>query len=155
MSLQEQSDQELAYQLIQEYVSTGTISLQEDVTVFGYEEFGAWWAESESFPNRVDHDATAEGQDYISNIDLTSDRALTDISTYVANNAYVNGVPLGNVVPELEIYMVENIDNTATNIVSMFGLEHHEVLQDMEGEVDLTFTLDASVIENTMNDYFG
>lgn len=40
----------------------------------------------------------------------------------MANNVYVNGIKLGNVVPELSHYMADNYDPEAADLVTMFGL---------------------------------
>lgn len=49
-------------------------------------------------------------------------RVLADVCNYVANNVYVNGIKLGSVVPELSIYMADNYDPQAADLVTMFGL---------------------------------
>ena len=49
-------------------------------------------------------------------------RAMHDVCGYVSMNVYVNGIRLGNIMPELEQYMVDHYDPHADNIISMFAL---------------------------------
>jgi len=69
-------------------------------------------------------------------------RAMHDISAYVARHVYVNGIQLGYVVPDLEIYMVAHYNSHADNIISMFALDELPLLDnslpDMEFDFDLT-----------------
>lgn len=42
---------------------------------------------------------------------------LQNVTVYVANNCYVNGIKLGNIVPELNQYMTDNYDPDAPDLV--------------------------------------
>ena len=68
-------------------------------------------------------------------------RAMKDVCRYVAVNVYVNGIRLGYIIPELEVYMSEHYDPHADNIVSMFALEDLPLLQDTLPDVPMDFDL--------------
>ena len=68
-------------------------------------------------------------------------RAMHDISAYVARHVYVNGIQLGYVVPDLEVYMVANYNAHADNIISMFALEELPLLEDSLPDIEFNFDL--------------
>jgi len=64
-----------------------------------------------------------------------------DVCAYVAVNVYVNGIKLGYIIPELEVYMAANYDPHADNIISMFALDELPMLQDTLPEIPMNFDL--------------
>ena len=67
--------------------------------------------------------------------------AMQDVCRYVSMNVYVNGIRLGYVIPELHVYMAENYDPYASNIISMFALDELPMLQGTLPEVPMNFDL--------------
>lgn len=68
-------------------------------------------------------------------------RVMHDVCAYVSMNVYVNGIRLGYIIPELEVYMIDNYDPYADNIISMFALEDLPMLQDTLPDIDFEFDL--------------
>lgn len=68
-------------------------------------------------------------------------RVMHDVCGYVSMNVYVNGIRLGYIIPELEVYMVDNYDPYADNIISMFALDELPMLQDTLPEIEMNFDL--------------
>ena len=64
-----------------------------------------------------------------------------DVCAYVSVNVYVNGIRLGYIIPELEVYMIDNYDPYADNIISMFALDELPMLQDSLPEIEMNFDL--------------
>ena len=82
-------------------------------------------------------------------------RVLNNVSVYVANNCYVNGIKLGNIVPELNQYMTDHYDPNAEDLVTMFGLNTLSLLEDANGEVEFDFTIHEDEIEQILNIRFN
>jgi len=78
-------------------------------------------------------------------------RALGDICYYVANNCYVNGIKLGNIMPELAIYMQDNYDPFAHDLVNMFGLGQLNLAEESLDDVVFDFTLHEDEITDLLN----
>jgi len=78
-------------------------------------------------------------------------KVLNDVCNYVANNVYVNQIKLGNVVPELNVYMAENYDPEAEDLVTMFGLQNLSLLEDAHGDVSFDFTIHEDEIQDILN----
>ena len=58
---------------------------------------------------------------------------------HVADNAYVNDLKLETLKTNLHAFMVENVDGTADNLVSMFGL--HQLNLEEDTTRDVTWSL--------------
>ena len=78
-------------------------------------------------------------------------KILDDVCNYVANNVYVNGIKLGNVVPELSSYMAENYDPDAADLVTMFGLQNLNLVEDAQGDVEFDFTIHEDEINDILS----
>lgn len=85
-------------------------------------EFLALWNEWQAAKNDLVTRYVTQWSELIAREYEIDMRAMNDICHYVAHNVYVNGIRLGNVIPELASYMQENYDSSADNIVNMFGL---------------------------------
>lgn len=68
-------------------------------------------------------------------------RAMHDVCAYVAVNVYVNGIKLGYIIPELEVYMADHYNPHADNIISMFALDELPMLQDTLPDIPMDFDL--------------
>lgn len=82
-------------------------------------------------------------------------RVLNNVTVYVANNCYVNGIKLGNIVPELSQYMTDNYNEDAADLVGMFGLNALSLVEGANEEVIFDFTIHEDEIEAILNIRFN
>ena len=61
---------------------------------------------------------------------------------HVADNAYVNDLKLETLKTNLHAFMVENVDGTADNLVSMFGLHQLNLEEDTTRDVTWSLPVD-------------
>ena len=78
-------------------------------------------------------------------------KVLHDVCGYVANNAYVNGIKLAQIVPELEVYMVENYRPVGDDLVTRFGLQHLNLQDGAVHEVVFDFTIHEDEINDILS----
>ena len=78
-------------------------------------------------------------------------KVMHDVCGYVANNAYVNGIKLAMIVPELEVYLVENYTPVGDDLVTRFGLQHLNLAEGANSEVVFDFTIHEDEINDILN----
>lgn len=77
-------------------------------------------------------------------------KVMHDVCGYVANNAYVNGIKLAMIVPELEVYLVENYNPVGDDLVTRFGLQHLNLAEGANSEVIFDFTIHEDEINDIL-----
>ena len=88
--------------------------------------------------------------EFISREHTLDTKVMHDVCGYVANNAYVNGIKLAMIVPELEVYMVENYSPVGDDLVTRFGLQHLNLAEGANSEVVFDFTIHEDEINDIL-----